>query len=178
MLLAMRASYNSLIQRQISMQDMLVRLLDLPDVSKEEKNLLDTESIIFRRPIAPEKSLVTDWVASNFSKNWSDEVNVAFTNLPVHCFIAQQEQTILGFACFECTSKNFFGPTGVLTSERGKSIGKVLLIKALEALRDMGYSYAIIGGVGPVSYYEKTVDAKIIEKSEMSIYENLLKQPK
>ncbi len=174
----MKVSYNSLIQRQISMQDMLVRLLDLPDVSNEEKHLLETESIVFRKPIAPEKSLVTDWVTSNFSKNWGDEVNVAFASLPVNCFIAQREQSILGFACFECTSKNFFGPTGVLTSERGKSIGKILLIKALEALRQMGYGYAIIGGVGPASYYEKTVGAKIIEKSEKSIYENLLKQPK
>ena len=42
----------------------------------------------------------------------------------------------------------------------------------------MGYAYAIIGGVGPVSYYEQIVDAKSMDKSEKSIYQNLLKQPK
>tara|TARA_E500000318_G_scaffold110355_1_gene125576 strand:+ start:8899 stop:9381 length:483 start_codon:yes stop_codon:yes gene_type:complete len=160
------------------MQDMLVRLLDLPDISDEEKNLFEKEGISFKRPITPEKSLVVDWVAKHFSKNWADETEAAFTSLPVNCFIAQRNQEILGFACFESTAKNFFGPTGVLQTERGKGIGKLLLTKALLALKEMGYTYAIIGGVGPASYYEKVVDARIIEKSEKSIYLNLLKHPK
>lgn len=157
---------------------MLVRLLDLPDVSEQETFLFKTEGIIFKKPIAPEKSIVINWTALNFSPNWADEVNVAFANQPVNCFIAQRGQSILGFSCYECSSKNFFGPTGVVPTERGKGIGKILLIKALEGLRNMGYTYAIIGGVGPASYYEKTVNAKIIENSEKSIYQNLLKHPK
>lgn len=160
------------------MQDMLVRLLDLPDVSSNEKKLADEEGVIFRRPIAPERSIVTTWVKDNFSKNWADETEVAFSNTPVHCFIAQRNQSILGFACFECTAKNFFGPTGVLETEQGKGIGKILLIKALQALKEMGYTYAIIGGVGPSGYYQKAVDARIIEKSEKSVYQNLLKHNK
>ncbi|MDF0706309.1 hypothetical protein [Flagellimonas okinawensis] len=160
------------------MQDMLVRLLDLPDISGEEKNLFEKDGIVFKRPITPEKSIVVDWVAKHFSKNWADEAAAAFTSLPVNCYIAQREQEILGFACFESTAKNFFGPTGVVSTERGKNIGKVLLVKSLLALKEMGYAYAIIGGVGPISYYEQTVDAKIIDKSEKSIYQNLLKQSK
>ncbi|UII78997.1 GNAT family N-acetyltransferase [Flagellimonas sp. CMM7] len=160
------------------MQDMLVRLLDLPDSTKDEKYLWETENIIIKRPIAPEMSIVTNWVTSNFSVNWGDEVSVAFASLPVNCYIAQREQSILGFACFESTSKNFFGPTGVLESERGKKIGKILLIKSLNALKELGYAYAIIGGVGPAEYYEKVVGAKVIEESEKSIYQNLLKHPK
>ena len=160
------------------MQDMLVRLLELPDTSKEENILFEKESIIFRKPIAPEKSIIVQWVNKHFSKNWADETEAAFSALPVNCFIAQREQEILGFACYESTFKNFFGPTGVLQTERGKGIGKILLVKSLLGLRDMGYAYAIIGGVGPASYYEKVVDAAIIEKSEKSIYQNLLKQQK
>ena len=160
------------------MQDMLVRLLDLPDISEEEKNLFVMERIVFKRPITAERSIVVDWVGKHFSKNWADEAEAAFSSLPVNCYIAQREQEILGFACFESTAKNFFGPTGVLNKERGKNIGKVLLVKSLMALKEMGYAYAIIGGVGPVSYYEQTVDAKIIDKSEKSIYQNLLKQSK
>ena len=30
-------------------------------------------------------------------------------------------------------------------------------------MKEMGYAYAIIGGVGPAEFYEKTFDAKIIE---------------
>lgn len=160
------------------MQDMLVRLLELPDISEEEKNLFENEGIVFKRPITPEKSIVVNWVGKHFSTNWADETEAAFASLPVNCYIAQREQEILGFACFESTAKNFFGPTGVLPTERGKGIGKILLIKALLALKEMGYTYAIIGGVGPASYYEQVVDAKIIEKSEKSIYQNLLKHPK
>nr|WP_321411849.1 GNAT family N-acetyltransferase [uncultured Allomuricauda sp.] len=160
------------------MQDMLVRLLELPDTSKEENILFEKESIIFRKPIAPEKSIIVQWVNKHFSKNWADETEAAFSALPINCFIAQREQEILGFACYESTFKNFFGPTGVLQTERGKGIGKILLVKSLLGLRDMGYAYAIIGGVGPASYYEKVVDATIIEKSEKSIYQNLLKQQK
>nr|WP_298999326.1 GNAT family N-acetyltransferase [uncultured Allomuricauda sp.] len=160
------------------MKDMLVRLVDLPDIGSEEKQLFQEENMVFRKPIAAEKSLVLEWVEKNFSINWKDEVDVAFSNVPVTCFIAQRNQDILGFACFECSAKNFFGPTGVIPSERGKNIGKVLLVKALQALKELGYAYAIIGGVGPIEYYEKIVNAKVIEGSEKSIYENLLKHKK
>jgi predicted N-acetyltransferase YhbS len=63
-----------------------------------------------------------------------------------------------------------------LESERGKGIGKVLLIKSLQSLREMGYTYAIIGGVGPAEFYEKAVGAKTIDGSEVSVYENLLRK--
>jgi hypothetical protein len=157
------------------MQDMLVRLLDLPDISEKEKELLESEKVVFRRPIPPEKSIVIRWVKKHFSVNWADETEAAFSSLPVNCFVAQRGQTLLGFACFESTAKNFFGPTGVITEERGKDIGKVLLVKSLVTLREMGYAYAIIGGVGPIPYYEKAVNARVIANSEKSIYQNLLK---
>src|SRR5690606_32920411 len=149
------------------MQDMLVRLLDLPDISREEARLFQDQEILFRRPIAPEKSMLVDWVRSNFSVLWANEVETAFAFLPVHCHIAQRGQDILGFACYECTSRNFFGPTGVHPDMQGQGIGKVLLVKSLMALREMGYAYAVIGGVGPATYYEKAVGATIIDKSEM-----------
>lgn len=157
------------------MKDMLVRLLDLPDIQSLEQKLTK-EGIIFRRPIAPEKSNVMAWVSENFSPYWTNEVDVSFSFLPTHCFIAQRGNEILGFACYETTSKNFFGPTGTMESMRGKGIGKVLLVKSLLALKEMGYTYAIIGGVGPEDFYKKAVDATIIEGSELSIYENLLRK--
>jgi predicted GNAT family acetyltransferase len=159
------------------MKDMLVRLMDLPDISDLESKL-HNENIIFRRPIPPEKSFIKDWVNLHFGTYWSNEVDVAFSYLPVHCYIAQRGQEILGFACYEATAKNFFGPTGTVENLRGKGIGKVLLIKSLQALKEMGYAYAIIGGVGPAEFYKHTVNAVVIEYSEFSIYQNLIrKQP-
>jgi len=37
---------------------------------------------------------------------------------------------VIGFAAFEATMRGFFGPTGVAETERGKDIGKALLILA------------------------------------------------
>lgn len=158
------------------MKDMLVRLMELPDTSELEKRLLEKEKIVFRRAIAPEKHLISEWVLDQFGSYWKSEVEVAFSRQPVSCWIAQRGNELLGFACYECTARNFFGPTGTKESERGKGIGKVLLIKSLESLREMGYAYAIIGGVGPAEFYEKAVGAKIIESSEVSIYQHLLRK--
>lgn len=158
------------------MKDMLVRLTELPTIVELEKKLLENGKIIFRRVIAPEKHLLSDWVMEHFGNYWKSEVEVAFSRQPVTCWIAHRGNAILGFACYECTARNFFGPTGTLESERGKGIGKVLLIKSLQSLREMGYTYAIIGGVGPEQFYKKTVGAKIIEGSEISIYQHLLRK--
>lgn len=159
------------------MKDMLVRLIELPDVSEIEKKLREKEKIVFRKAIAPEKHLVSEWVMEQFGAYWQSEVEVAFSRQPVSVWLAQRGNQILGFACYESTARNFFGPTGTLESERGKGIGKILLVKSLESLREMGYAYAIIGGVGPAEFYEKAVGAKAIDGSETSIYQHLLRKP-
>lgn len=157
------------------MKDMLVRLIGLPEVSLEEARLLKKENVVFRRAIAPEKHLLSSWVLEHFGEYWQSEVEVAFSRQPVACWLAQRGNKILGFACYESTARNFFGPTGTIEKERGKGIGKILLLKSLESMREMGYAYAIIGGVGPAEFYEKAVNAKLIDGSELSIYENLIR---
>lgn len=158
------------------MKDMLVRLLALPDISLEEAALRDNENVVVRRALAPEKHLMSSWVLKNFGEYWQSEVEVAFSRQPVACWLAQRGNEILGFACYESTARNFFGPTGTVVNERGKGIGKILLIKSLESMHEMGYAYAIIGGVGPAEFYEKTVNARLIQGSEVSIYENLIRK--
>ena len=157
------------------MKDMLVRLVDLPNINELENKLFN-KGIVIRRPIAPEKSLISEWVKEHFSEFWANEVEVAFSRQPVSCFVAQKDNEILGFSCYETTAKAFFGPTGTIEAARGQGIGKVLLIKALQALKEQGYAYGIIGGVGPEEYYKKTVNAVVIEGSETSVYENLLRR--
>jgi GNAT superfamily N-acetyltransferase len=82
---------------------------------------------------------------------------------------------VIGFAGYECTRKAFFGPTGVLESERGSGIGTALLIASLWGLRELGYVYGIIGGAGPVEFYERAVGAIVIPESAPGIYTDLLK---
>ena len=51
---------------------------------------------------------------------------------------------MIGFAAYETTRRGFFGPTGVAPSERGKHIGKALLLASLWGLREMGYAQAVV----------------------------------
>ncbi len=155
-------------------RDMLVNLSRLPKYEELDENL-QKRRVIIRQPIAPERSLIMDWVALHFARSWADEVAAAFCNQPVSCLIAQKEGEILGFACYEATKKNFFGPTGVKESARGQGLGNALLVKSMEAMKNLGYAYAIIGGVRSPKFYEKAVGAQSIEDSGLSIYENMLK---
>ena len=41
-------------------------------------------------------------------------------------------------------------------------------------MKDMGYAYAIIGGVGPAAFYTKVCGAKIIENSDPGVYKDFL----
>ena len=41
-------------------------------------------------------------------------------------------------------------------------------------MQEMGYAYAIIGGVGPAKFYEVTFGAKIIKGSDPGIYKGIL----
>jgi GNAT superfamily N-acetyltransferase len=102
-------------------------------------------------------------------------MSVGFANKPISVYIATIDRRLVGFAAYECTRRAFFGPTGVLESARGKGIGKALLFAALFGLREMGYVYAIIGGAGPVRFYQKTVDAIVIPDSEPGIYADSLR---
>jgi GNAT superfamily N-acetyltransferase len=153
--------------------DMLVKLYELPD-SQAAYQRLQQAGITLRRALAPEKHIVTSWVRQNFSEAWASEVDVAFSRQPISCFIATQQRNVVGFACHDATCPNFFGPTGVEPNARQNGIGAALLFACLEAMKQQGYGYAIIGGVGPAAFYSKTVGAIPIEGSEPGIYRGLL----
>ena len=155
------------------MTDMLVRLYDLPPlepVLAEQQR----QGILVRRAMAAEKHFVVAWVRQTFSEHWASECDVAFSHLPVSCFIAIEQDHLLGFACHDACYKNFFGPTGVAESHRGRGIGAALLLACLHAMKEQGYAYGIIGGVGPVDFYERVVGAVIIENSTPGIYPDML----
>jgi len=143
--------------------DMLVKLYDLPDCSQAFERLRLAGNVL-RRALAPEKHKVTAWVRKSFSEAWASEVEIAFSRQPVSCFIVVNKGEILGFACHDATCPNFFGPTGVDSAARKSGIGTALLFACLEAMRQQGFGYAIIGGVGPAAFYSKVVGAVPIER--------------
>lgn len=150
------------------MQDMLVRLYDIPGCEEDRLRLLG-EGVECRRAEAFERHRVLSFVRERWA-NWGDELLVAFSHVPPTVYVAVEGSEIRGFACYNATRPDFFGPTGVDESQRLRGIGRVLLIQALAALAAEGYAYAIIGGVGPAKFYEQSVGAELIPGSSPGIF--------
>ncbi len=157
------------------MHDMLVRLYELPSL-QDAQNAVRSHGVTIRRALGPEKNLLRDWSHSHFPI-FAAEVEIACCRQPIACFVAVREQTVLGFACYDTAARNFFGPEAVIESERGRGVGRALLLAALHAQRDEGYAYAIIGGVGPAGFYARNVGAISIAGSNPGIYAGLLRAP-
>jgi len=157
------------------MPDMLVKLYDMPQ--KDYTEILNANDIKIKRSFIGDKQKILTFVKENFSEGWARECECALMQVPSTCYIAVKDKEIVGFACFDATAKNFFGPTGVKASMRGMKIGAALLHACMNSIREQGYAYAIIGWVGDARlFYEKEVGATVIEGGEpgKSIYSNMI----
>lgn len=155
------------------MTDMLVKLYTLPPL-EPELAAMQAQGIRIRRGMPPEKHLVTSWVRHEFFEVWQSETEVAFAHVPVSCWVAVEANAVIGFACYDTSAKGFFGPIGVGSTAGKRGVGRALLIATLHAMRSEGYGYAIIGGVGPVEFYQKTVGATLIPDSTPGVYDGML----
>ena len=147
------------------MPDMLVRLYALPNHHKPLKG-----GYVVRRAATYDKSVILQWIRQHFSTQWASEADVTFSHQPISCFIALHQDRVVGFACYEATCRGYFGPGGVLEVHRGRGLGTILLLECLRSMKEMGYAYAIIGGVGPKEFYAKAVGAIEIPDSTPGIY--------
>ena len=171
------------------MADLLVRLYDLPPLAPAV-DALASAGIHVRRALAGERPMVAAFARAHGSEAWAAEAEAAFARVPVACFVATAEQagggapaaagyartpeSLVGFACYEATCRNFFGPELVHPERRQRGIGRGLLLSALHAMRAEGYAYAIIGWASSVDFYRRAVGAIEIEGSEPGIYPPLL----
>ena len=151
--------------------DMIANLTTLPE------NRIP-EGVRLKRAISCDKSRILAFIRLHFGRQWADETEYALNREPQGCFIATENGKILGFACYDATAKGFFGPTGVAASQRGRGIGRALLIRTLEGMREAGYGYAVIGSVDDAKgFYKKTLNASYIPggEPEHSVYTRLVK---
>lgn len=167
------------------MADLLVRLYALPppvpELAEPGRGLIQ-----IRRALAFERAQVTKFAREHGSEGWAGECEAAFARQPLACFVAvgplsvksiapgagpvDMSDPLVGFACYEATCRNFFGPELVHKEHRGRGVGRALLLAALHAMRAEGYAYAIIGWASSVDFYRKAVGATVIEGSEPGIY--------
>ena len=133
---------------------------------------LRREGIFIKQALPHNMHRIISYVRDSFGEAWAGECTVALSNKPVSCFVALDGDKIVGFACYNATCLSFFGPTGVSEDYRGRGIGKVLLLRCLLAMRDIGYAYGIIGWVDEaLPFYKKTVNAIEIPDSFPGIYQ-------
>ena len=153
------------------MSDYLVDLYKLNDEQYPEIN-----GVRFVRVLSPNSDMVVKFVEENFSKFWASEVKASLYKNNPSCFIAVRGTQIVGFAAYDATCKGFFGPTGVLQSERGNGIGSVLLRLCLKAMKEEGYAYAVIGSSSDraVKFYQRNCNAIEIPDSSR-VYSRLIK---
>ena len=151
------------------MTDLLVELYNLPF---QGAHVMGPQSpgVVIRRPMAYEKTVVLSWVRDNFIQGWADECGIAFARRPVSCFIAVRDGAIVGFSCYDCTYRGFYGPAGVAEAQRGSGIGSALLLTALKDMQTQGYAYAVIGYASSLSFYQKVAGAQVIDGSGTRAY--------
>ena len=150
--------------------DMIVGLYHLPEMPV-------IEGVKIKRAFVGDKNKILSFVNEHFSEGWVCEAEHALLDTPSKCFIATEEGRIVGFACFDSSARGFIGPIGIDVSCRGRDIGKALLIRTLNAMREYGYAYAVIGWVDSAEhFYRKAVGAEFIKNGspENSVYSNMI----
>jgi GNAT superfamily N-acetyltransferase len=155
------------------MTDMLVKLYDLPPLAPTVAPCA-AHGVDIRRALVVEKHLVLPWVGRLFSQGWVSECDGAFARLPAACFIATQDNVLIGFACYDVEWKGIFGPMGVSEEARGKGVGAALLLACLHDMVAQGYAYAVIGWAGPQEFYTKICGATPIENSRPGMFRGML----
>jgi GNAT superfamily N-acetyltransferase len=142
--------------------------------SLPKKDIDVPDGVEVRRALSLERHLVHRWIDQTFNTGWASECAISFSRVPIACFLATLDETIIGFCCYDSTSRGLAGPMGVAEAHRGKNIGSALIREALADMKANGYAYAILGWVGPQKFFEHVVGATIIEGSEPGLYRGLL----
>ena len=83
---------------------------------------------------------------------------------------------MIGFGCYESTARGFFGPTLVAESARRQGVGKALLLKCMEALRELGYAYAFIGWPDDkaIHFYQEATGGMMIPCKGTGVYSRMV----
>jgi N-acetylglutamate synthase-like GNAT family acetyltransferase len=118
-----------------------------------------------RRVVLKDKKKLIEFVKENFSEEWAKTIEGAFIYENPSVYVALNDmEDFIGFAAYDVyqRKKGYFGPMGVVTKKRVNGIGYALLHHCLQDMKEIGYEYAIIGGAGPIEFYEKACNAVVI----------------
>lgn len=94
---------------------------------------------------------------------WKGEIHKAFEQDPIPLHLGFVNGTLAAFSAHNCNNlgTGWFGPMGTAAAARGQGLGRLLLLRCLEDIRDAGHRRAVIPWVGPVGFYAKAVNARV-----------------
>ena len=152
------------------MADLLVPLYGLPQ-------LRGVDGVLTARPLPHQAPRVLRFIEDTFSAAWAAESGVAFQAMPPTMHVSSDEGTgkILGFCCWDCTARGLLGPVGTVEQARGRGIGRELVLKVLNSMREAGYAYAVVGDAGPVEFFQKICNAYPIPDSSLRVGRKFVK---
>ena len=152
------------------MQEDILRITAAPrDLAVDLNSFKSIYNTLFchvRRVSPSDFDKLLRFVVDEFGERWLQSVDYGFRtyNEKLPIYIAQQEEVIVGFACYDVVrgKKGLFGPMGIAKQNRVKGVGKELLHHCLYNMKQDGYEYAIIGQAGPIEFYERNCNARLI----------------
>ncbi|MBT2680960.1 GNAT family N-acetyltransferase [Bacillus sp. ISL-35] len=108
------------------------------------------------------------FIHEEFGSRWMESIQeaIALQKSSIYVAFDQDGEEIVGFAAFDIQKPGFFGPMGVGKNKRAEGIGESLLHFCLEEMSKMGYKEIIIDQAGPIEFYEKTCNAKVIPAND------------
>jgi len=115
-----------------------------PSFILEKEAAMAEQGYAFTIPDQEQREGVIDWIHSNFGPLYSHEASEAFRHDIPSLWLAYKGDEIVGFSSYGTSELNWFGPIGVIESERRKGVGSVLLYKALMGMKEEGRRIALI----------------------------------
>ncbi|MGD6855096.1 GNAT family N-acetyltransferase [Bacillus infantis] len=112
-----------------------------------------------------DREMLAAFAEAHFSAEWAQTAEAGMEQEEPPVYIAfSGDGKLIGFAVFDSYKgkKGYFGPMGVAGGTREKGTGSALLHACLKNMKEIGYEYAVIGGAGPIEFYEKTCRAVVI----------------
>ncbi len=132
------------------------------DTAAEERRL-DSEDIQIRRARRDDDPLLDAYFAEHFGEDWRFEAGLAMDNDPPALHLALKDGQMIAFSAHSTQNREwgFFGPMGTAPAARGLSLGRVLLWRCLNDMREAGHRTSVIPWVGPISFYRQWCGARV-----------------
>ena len=144
--------------------NMLAPLLHRQFDASPTTKLLANDKIEIRRAEPSDRDGINALLDAHWAA-WKPEIGCTFNNDPISLHVAVRQHEVLGFSAYDANNVGcgWFGPMGTDPQATGMGIGRALLQRCLNDLRQQGHSAAIIPWVGPVEFYRRHSEAEISE---------------